>query len=46
VLLRLWSGMTLGEVSQVTGLAVSTVHDDYRRGLDAIRRMMESRCKT
>jgi RNA polymerase sigma-70 factor (ECF subfamily) len=45
VVLRLWSGMTLGEVSQVTGLAVSTAHDEYRRGLDAIRRAMETtRC--
>jgi RNA polymerase sigma factor (sigma-70 family) len=43
VILRLWSGMTLGEVSQVTGLAVSTAHDEYRRGLDAIRRSMETR---
>jgi RNA polymerase sigma-70 factor (ECF subfamily) len=46
VLLRLWSGMTLSEVSQVTGLAVSTAHDEYRRGLDAIRRAMEDRCTT
>jgi RNA polymerase sigma-70 factor (ECF subfamily) len=46
VLLRLWSGMTLAEVSQVTGSAISTVHDDYRRSLEAIRGMMESRCKT
>ena len=43
VVLRLWSGMTLQEISQVTGLAVSTTHDEYRRGLDAIRRMMETR---
>jgi RNA polymerase sigma factor (sigma-70 family) len=46
LVLRLWSGMTLGEVSQVTGLAVSTAHDEYRRGLDAIRRSMERRCST
>ena len=46
VVLRLWSAMTLGEVSQVTGMPVSSVHDEYRRGLDAIRRTMETRCTT
>ena len=46
VLLRVWSGMTLSEVSQVTGLPVSTAHDEYRRGLDALRRMMEKPCST
>ena len=46
VLLRVWSGMTLNEISQVTGLAISTVHEAYRRGLDAVRRSMESPCKT
>jgi RNA polymerase sigma-70 factor (ECF subfamily) len=46
VLLRVWSGMTLAEVSQVTGLPVSTAHDEYRRGLDALRRMMETPCST
>jgi RNA polymerase sigma-70 factor, ECF subfamily len=46
VLLRVWSGMTLSEVSQVTGLPVSTAHDEYRRGLDALRRIMEKPCPT
>ena len=46
VVLRLWSGMTLNEIAQVTGSAISTVHDDYRRGLDAVRRMMEKPCST
>lgn len=46
VTLRVWSGMTLAEVAQVTGMAVSTVHDEYRRGLDALRRMMEEPCST
>jgi RNA polymerase sigma factor (sigma-70 family) len=46
VVLRLWSEMTLTEISQLTGIAVSTVHDDYRRGLDAIRRTMERQCTT
>jgi RNA polymerase sigma factor (sigma-70 family) len=43
VVLRLWSGMTLQEISQVTGLPISTAHDEYRRGLEAIRRAMETR---
>jgi RNA polymerase sigma-70 factor, ECF subfamily len=46
VTLRVWSGMTLGEISQVTGLAVSTAHDEYRRGLEGIRRAMEKPCTT
>lgn len=46
VTLRVWSGMTLSEVSQVMGIAVSTVHDEYRRGLDALRRLMENPCST
>ena len=46
VTLRVWSGMTLGEVSQVTGMPVSSVHDEYRRGLDALRRLMETPCST
>jgi RNA polymerase sigma factor (sigma-70 family) len=46
VMLRIWSGMTLTEIAQVTQLAISTVHGDYRRGLDAIRQTMESPCRT
>jgi RNA polymerase sigma-70 factor (ECF subfamily) len=46
VTLRAWSGMTLAEVSQVTGMPVSSVHDEYRRGLDALRRVMEKPCTT
>ena len=45
LLLRVWSGMTLNEVAQVTGLAISTIFDEYRRGLDGVRRVMESTCK-
>jgi DNA-directed RNA polymerase specialized sigma24 family protein len=46
VLLRVWSEMTLSDVSQVTGLPISTVHDEYRRGLSGIRRIMETPCTT
>jgi RNA polymerase sigma-70 factor (ECF subfamily) len=43
ILLRLWSGMTLAEISDVTGAAVTTVHDHYRKGLAGVRKVMESR---
>jgi len=43
ILLRLWSGMTLAEISDVTGAPLSTVHDHYRKGLAGVRRVMESR---
>lgn len=43
VTLRIWGGMTLAEVSQVTGLAVSTVHDHYRAGLARLKESMHAR---
>ncbi len=43
VVLRVWSGLTLAEVGQITGLATSTVHDHYRAALAALRRQLESR---
>jgi RNA polymerase sigma-70 factor (ECF subfamily) len=43
ILLRLWSGMTLAEISEVTGAPLSTVHDHYRKGLAGVRRALESR---
>jgi RNA polymerase sigma-70 factor (ECF subfamily) len=43
ILLRLWSGMTLAEIADVTGAPLSTVHDHYRKGLAGVRRVMESR---
>ena len=46
ILLRLWSGMTLAEISDVTGAPLSTVHDHYRKGLAGVRRIMESRSQS
>lgn len=43
VTLRIWSGLTLAETADVTGLPVSTVHDQYRRALGQLRAAMESR---
>ena len=47
VVLRIWSGLTLAEVAEVTGTSVSTAFTRYRAGLAEIRRVMESStCKT
>ena len=41
IVLRIWAGMTFQEVSQVTGLAVSTLFSRYEAGLTALRQIME-----
>jgi RNA polymerase sigma-70 factor (ECF subfamily) len=46
VVLRVWSGLTLGEVAEVTGQPVSTVHDQYRRALAALRQRIEAGSRT
>lgn len=43
VVLRVWSGLTLAEVADVTGLPVSTAHDHYRKALAAVRQAIEPR---
>ena len=45
IVLRIWSDMSFPEISQITGLAVSTVFDHYRNGLAVIRKQMESSCR-
>ena len=45
VMLRIWSGLTLAEVGQVTGLAVSTIHDQYQAALKAMRQRLEQSCR-
>ena len=42
VVLRVWSGLTLAEIAQVTGTSVSTAFARYRAGLAEVRRVMES----
>ena len=44
VVMRLWGRMTLAQIADVTGDAVSTVFTRYRGALDALRRIMESSC--
>lgn len=41
VVLRVWSGLTLAEAADVTGRPVSTVHDQYRKALSAVRQAIE-----
>lgn len=42
VVLRVWSGLTLAEIADVTCTSVSTAFARYRAGLSEIRRIMES----
>jgi RNA polymerase sigma-70 factor (ECF subfamily) len=46
VTLRIWSEMRLGQIAAIMGIAISTVHDEYRRGLERIRAAMEKPCTT
>ncbi len=46
IVLRIWAGMTLVEISRVTGHPVPTLFSRYRAGLAALRRAMEKSCKT
>ncbi|HEY2588926.1 MAG TPA: sigma-70 family RNA polymerase sigma factor [Tepidisphaeraceae bacterium] len=45
VTLRIWSGLTLAQVAEVTGMPVSTVHDQYRAALKAVRERLEQPCR-
>ncbi|KPK80503.1 MAG: hypothetical protein AMJ81_12010 [Phycisphaerae bacterium SM23_33] len=46
ILLRIWGGMTLQEISEVLGEPVSTLFSRYRAGLAQIRQRMGESCKT
>jgi RNA polymerase sigma factor (sigma-70 family) len=46
VVLRIWGGMSFSEIGQLTGTAVSTLFDQYGTALAAMRRKIESPCKT
>lgn len=45
VMLRIWSDLTLAEVARVTGLPVSTIHDQYRTAIKAVRQRLEQSCR-
>lgn len=44
IMLRIWAGMTLQEISQITGQPVSTLFSRYKTGLAELRKRMESPC--
>lgn len=45
VMLRIWSGLTLAQIAGITGLAVSTVHDQYHAAMAAMRKRLEAPCR-
>ena len=46
VVLRVWGRMTLQDVADTVGMPVSSVHEQYHAGLSALRKKMESSCRT
>jgi len=46
IALRLWGQLTLNEIAEVTGSSTSGVFDQYRAGLNALRKAMGVTCKT
>jgi RNA polymerase sigma factor (sigma-70 family) len=45
VVLRIWSGMTLPRIAEITGLALSNVHSQYHAALMALRERLVVPCK-
>ncbi|HSZ59959.1 MAG TPA: RNA polymerase sigma factor [Tepidisphaeraceae bacterium] len=45
VTLRIWSGLTLAEIRDITGLPVSSIHEQYRDALKQIRETLERLCR-
>jgi len=46
VTLRLWSGLTLAEIADVTGIVTSTVHKRYDAAIESLQQKLETPCKT
>lgn len=46
IVLRIWGGLTLAEMSQVLGEPVSTLFSRYRAALEAMRVHMEKSWET
>jgi RNA polymerase sigma-70 factor (ECF subfamily) len=46
VVLRIWAGMTFGEIADIVGQSVSTVFKRYQAALAGIRRRLELTCRT
>ena len=45
IVLRIWGQMTLKEIAQITGSSTSSVFDQYRAGLKALREAMGVECR-
>jgi RNA polymerase sigma-70 factor (ECF subfamily) len=45
VVLRVWSDLTLAQIRDVTGLPVSTIHEQYRVALRELREKLERSCR-
>jgi RNA polymerase sigma-70 factor (ECF subfamily) len=45
VVLRIWSDLTLAEIRDVTGMPVSTIHEQYRAALRELREKLERSCR-
>lgn len=45
LVLRIWGGLTLSEISAITGSPVSTVFHHYQQGLRAVRKQMGVTCE-
>jgi RNA polymerase sigma-70 factor (ECF subfamily) len=41
VTLRIWSDLALAEIKEITGLPISTIHDQYRCALKEMREQLE-----
>lgn len=41
VVLRIWGELTFAQIAEVTGMGLSTAHDEYRRGLSRMRAVLE-----
>src|ERR1051325_3323707 len=44
IVLRIWGELTLSEIGEVVGMPLSSVHDCYRSGIAALRKILESSC--
>jgi len=45
VVLRIWSGLTFGQIADITGLALSNVHGQYQAALAALAERLVAPCK-
>ena len=46
IVLRIWGELTLAEIGEIVAMPLSSVHDCYRSGIAALRKTLESTCRT